>query len=520
MRSSVSCALAAGVALSILVPGCSLLGLDRLPQSTCDESGGDSFCASLETVMPTGDTCLRWQCSEVTRHCEIEPRDVDADGSPAAMCEPTGVAPDCDDADPMNTPTALEVCDGNDDDCDEAVDEGTVGAAALTSLRDLPSGTTDVVFGRAPEGDENVVAALTATGSVSVVTDAAVAGFLTAPVRTVGGPTPLAPTGLSAIEGLGMNRYAMLLELGGGCARLALGVLDTTTMSVRVPDAHAVAGFPSTGGGCPGGVLDTSTGSLGRDAASGDLLVAYLESNRRDCGGTVAAPVLVIGAPDAAPAADTVVPLELGESVDPRAPAIVSLGARAFLVAFPTADGGIAVHRVTLAIDGTATATLVHMEAPDASGLRGDVRLALGPTSGGTTTVGLTYAYGCGAAPVALRLLSVTSAAVTPGPRIPGTTATGARLPFAAYQPSLDEWLLGWRTRMALGGVRVDAASMLIGEGFDLTSDMGGFESSLFLVAPGRGTGAAYRLLTTRADAGTTRAVAAELGCLAPVGSP
>ncbi len=514
-----SSALVALVALAVALPSCSLLGLDRLPQSSCTDMGGDAYCATLNDSSPTGDTCRRWQCDEVSTHCVVEPRDEDSDGSPAMTCEPVGIAPDCDDGDGTNAPTRTESCDGSDDDCDELVDEGTVGMASLASLRDLPAGTTDVVLGRAPDADELALAALTATGSVSVVTDAAVAGFLTAPVRTVSGPTPLAPSGLSAIEGLGMNRYAMLFELAGACRRLVLGVLDTTTMIVRVADAHEESGFPSSAGDCTTGTTATSTGALARDAASGDLLVAYLESVRRDCGTTTPAPVLVIGAPDAAPAAG-VTPLVLGESVDPRPPAVVSLGGRAFLVAYPTADGGIAVHRVTVAADGTPTAADAYTETSDAGGLRGDVRLALGASDGGTTTVALTYAYGCGAAAVALRLLSVGATSTTAGARIAGTTDTGARLPFAVYQPVLDEWLLGWRTRMALGGLRIDAASMAIGDGFDLTSDAGGYESPFLLTAPGRGVGAAYRVLTARADGGTSRAVAAELGCLPPTASP
>lgn len=512
--------LAALCALTALGPGCSLLGLDRLPQSSCIDMGGDAFCASLNDSSPTGDACLRWQCNEVSTHCEIEPRDMDADGAPAASCEPAGALPDCADDDATNSPLLTESCDGSDDDCDDAVDEGTVGRAALVSLRDLPAGTTDVVFGRAPDADQLAVAALTGTGEVSIVTDAAVAGLIMAPVRRTTAGTAIVPSGLTAVEGLGTNRYALLFELSGSCRRVVLGILDTTSMLVRVPDAHEAAGFPSRSGDCTSGGAGTSTAGMARDAASGDLLVAYLEGARRDCGTTAAAPVLVVGAPDALPAA-SVTPLTLGESVDPRPPAVLALGGRAFLVAFPVAGGGVEVHRVTVAADGTPSATLAYTESGDAGGLRGDVRLALGRTDGATTTaVGLAYAYGCGAAAPALRLLSVTSGAVTAGARVAGTTATGARMPFAVYQRELDEWLLGWRTRMTLGAIRIDAASMRIGDGFDLTTAAGGFESPFMLVAPGRAAGAAYRLLTARAEGGTTRAAAAELGCLPPVASP
>ena len=188
---------------------------------------------------------------------------MDSDGSPAAMCEPDGVAPDCDDDDQTNAPTLTEVCDGNDDDCDGSIDENTVGPAMLASLRDLPASSTDVAVGRAADSDENALAALTSTGSVALVLDRASSAFVTAPVRTTS-DAALVPSGLSAIEGLGMNRYAVLLELRGSCPRMVLGTLDTTTMLVRVADLHSDSGFPTSTGDCSTTTTPTSTGALSR----------------------------------------------------------------------------------------------------------------------------------------------------------------------------------------------------------------------------------------------------------------
>lgn len=510
--------LAPAALLALLtIPSCSLLGLDRLDQATCmPGESGDTFCESLASVSPVPDACHRWQCNVDSRHCELEPLDQDADDAPAMTCEPAGVTADCDDDDRGNRPGGTETCDGGDNDCDTRTDEGTVGDGELVALRVIPTGSGDPAFGHAPDADESILAVLTPTGTgseVNVVVDAGSAGFLTMPVRTTSGAA-VSPTALTAAVGLGTNRYALLFDTGpAACRRVVLGILDTTTMQIRVESAHEPMGFPNTAADCSMGA--TSTGGMAIDASSGDLLVAYLEGARRDCGTGTASPVLVVGAPDATPGSAT--PIELGESIDTRPPAVVSLGGRVFLVAFPTAAGTVEVHRVTLAADGTATAALAYTEASDAGGRRGDVRLAVGPTASGTTTVGLVYGYGCGTAPVAARFLAV-GTSVTMGARVAGTAPSGARHPALVYQPDADEWLLVWRTRAALGGLRIDAASMPIGGGFALTSATDGFDATLTVIAPGRTS--PYRVLSARTEGGTVSAIAVELGCAPMTSSP
>lgn len=63
---------------------------------------GDGTC-------PEGSTCH-------ARYCVPDDVDVDGDGSPAGD--------DCDETDPDLSPLEDEICDGDDDDCDDVVDEG------------------------------------------------------------------------------------------------------------------------------------------------------------------------------------------------------------------------------------------------------------------------------------------------------------------------------------------------------------------------------------------------------------
>ncbi|MFK7987295.1 MAG: hypothetical protein AB8I08_14825 [Sandaracinaceae bacterium] len=71
-------------ATALLLWGCSALGLvDGQEQEPC------RACSELEAVMPTGDPCLRWQCSNLNNPaagvCVVDLLDEDADGTPAAM---------------------------------------------------------------------------------------------------------------------------------------------------------------------------------------------------------------------------------------------------------------------------------------------------------------------------------------------------------------------------------------------------------------------------------------------------
>lgn len=68
-----------------------------------------------------GTPCTLDRCVESTKACVHEPRDADGDGQPDDRCV-TGK--DCDDADPLVSNSASEICgNGKDDNCNGAVDE-------------------------------------------------------------------------------------------------------------------------------------------------------------------------------------------------------------------------------------------------------------------------------------------------------------------------------------------------------------------------------------------------------------
>jgi hypothetical protein len=84
----------------------------------CDPEFG---CQFLEpTFCDDGDACTDDRCVDAAGGCVHEPRDQDDDGHGDAACG----GDDCDDTDPSVGAPADESCNGLDDDCDGAVDEG------------------------------------------------------------------------------------------------------------------------------------------------------------------------------------------------------------------------------------------------------------------------------------------------------------------------------------------------------------------------------------------------------------
>jgi hypothetical protein len=122
LRVSVS---AAGAQASGASSSCVLLG-----------DGSRVLFASVAGNLAPGDTNGVDDVFERT-NCFPHAVDLDGDGYGAGatslVCIPVapGLVPntlDCDDADPARSPSALEVCNGIDDDCDGSVDEGFQGA--------------------------------------------------------------------------------------------------------------------------------------------------------------------------------------------------------------------------------------------------------------------------------------------------------------------------------------------------------------------------------------------------------
>jgi hypothetical protein len=105
---------------------------DFCAPSTCEldtaSSSGRHRCLAVPIDCDDGDACTADRCDPLTGACVNEPpSDADGDGfvgtaPPAAPPECGGN--DCDDDDPFVHPGAPEVCNGRDDDCNGAIDDG------------------------------------------------------------------------------------------------------------------------------------------------------------------------------------------------------------------------------------------------------------------------------------------------------------------------------------------------------------------------------------------------------------
>lgn len=96
----------------------------------CDPDAG---CTAAADPCDDGDACTTNTCDEAANSCSTAPFDNDGDGDPSPTCGGT----DCDDDDPDRAGALPEICDGDDDDCDDIVDEGV-----LSSCGDCDPGCT------------------------------------------------------------------------------------------------------------------------------------------------------------------------------------------------------------------------------------------------------------------------------------------------------------------------------------------------------------------------------------------
>jgi hypothetical protein len=90
------------------------------------------------------DPCTTDRCEPDAGTCSHRaPSDLDGDGfvGVAASEVVTGCGSDCDDENPQIYPSAPEICDGLDNDCDGGVDEGTLLAAETAPVRLAPDST-------------------------------------------------------------------------------------------------------------------------------------------------------------------------------------------------------------------------------------------------------------------------------------------------------------------------------------------------------------------------------------------
>lgn len=478
------------------LPACSAIGLDHLPQSDCvsGEGGmmGDAFCADLATTNPPPDNCHTWQCNEQSRHCELLPKDDDGDGAPSMMCA-AGGAYDCDDTNASNVPMGTETCDGLDQNCDGIPDDGAIAASAMSSsLTTIDPGAPQLLLTYQPDMDAALLMARYASPAkfhAVFVTATASANDLAFSQTGTGAIVPSVADG--AIAALGGGTYALMAQRMNACRQWMLAPVTSGSAAVtlRATDESALPACP--GSGTQQLSAPVIAGHANGAAAGDTILAAWLggPEDARSCGAAAALPVSIGAAAfdDRATAHNRIgaTTVTLGESVDNGSPALLAL-ADGFVLAYARADMTIAVHLVTvdattLAI--TANTTPDYVE-PAGSALPQGVSLALGPTSGGATSIALSYYTGCGGSnPITVHLLSRSGSAIT-GSSTPTTglgTGVARSLVRAVYQPRASEWVVGWRSASGLGVQRLFHDGATEGDAFDVVTSS---SVSAFVVEP------------------------------------
>jgi len=403
--------------VALLGTGCSALGLtDGLDQEGC------TSCADLNAIDPP-PACMSWQC--IDGLCALDVEDLDEDGVPSARCVPEDVPSDCDEADPTNGEGFEEACDGQDNDCDERVDEDVLVAARRAEterIEALSHCATDsgfyTVFRQGPAGS-GLRLSRGGTSEPTVVDQDAAAGAN--PIET-------------ACSGSGGGiEVDIAFVPSGGCPRMVAGTWRFgSPMSLS---GDAMRGLPKLGGSCPD---DTSpVGSIAMASTGGRTLVVFRASDApRDA---CPAPEASVGAAFGfSPAA-----LEVGRSVG--APAAVRLGDR-YVVAF-AGRGGVELHEV-LDTGGELTARLLSTEPCAGDGCHS---VALARSSDpllGAHRLGLAWREGaCGDGAVRFRRWDATAEGLTPVDDAPiELAASGAIGPLAVVARREDLWGVAWST--------------------------------------------------------------------------
>ncbi|MBN2800379.1 MAG: hypothetical protein JXX28_14665 [Deltaproteobacteria bacterium] len=141
------------------VEGCAPDDSYVLKGGDCDDTDADVFPAAPELCNALDDDCDGAVDEGVTAAWYAD-GDGDGFGDPAtaeqACTAPTGFVvdgTDCDDGDPARSPAAQEICNGVDDDCDGAVDDGFPAEAWFEDAdQDGYGGAVIVVSCQQPEG--------------------------------------------------------------------------------------------------------------------------------------------------------------------------------------------------------------------------------------------------------------------------------------------------------------------------------------------------------------------------------
>jgi hypothetical protein len=115
--------------------------VDPCAPPECVDESGVLRCRATPISCDDLDPCTTDRCGPIDGICTHRaPSDLDGDGFVGVAQSElvTGCGSDCDDENPQIYPSAPEICDGLDNDCDGGVDEGTVLAAETSPVRLAP----------------------------------------------------------------------------------------------------------------------------------------------------------------------------------------------------------------------------------------------------------------------------------------------------------------------------------------------------------------------------------------------
>lgn len=477
----------ASILLSWILGGCSLLGLaDNLGGESC-EAKDRSFCGELNAIEPTNDACMTWQCR--VGQCVVDIRDDDGDRSPNSMCLPSDdPTADCDDSDPRNAPSGVEVCNGSDDDCDGWVDENASSIAQASLGTAIGTeGVEPVVYVVTPDTSELISLYGTPNAGTRLAMMRTDLGLMTPrhdAVQVLRG-TSAVTANLRGLAASALGGGALVVGLiPTGCLRLVLGVASTAgSPTLTIDQTHFETGLAKLNGTCADddtAVALPALGAVGRDVLAAWLTADDASAGARQCGAAEAASVLVAGAQlrNGALQIPDLTATSLGSSADWFGPSVLALD-QSFLVAFvDEADHSIALHHVEVDDTGAIAHESIYRESVAGADARGEVHLARGPSCENCESPALTIALawrqgGCGASSrVGIRFLTVQEGMSVTAADAPVVLDGEASAPRLAYADG--RWAVAARRRDELVVAVLDDAGMALSAWATERTAMGG----------------------------------------------
>jgi len=472
-----------------LATSCSALGLtDDLEQM----QGCGMDCSELDAFDPP-PPCMSWECNDRAEpglgFCELDLLDADDDGSPAPECATDERAPDCDDTDRRNAPLLTETCDGQDNDCDGAVDEETSFESAVlaegrftgVSWAQTETEVVGAVF------DDRTFLNIVSAGSARVVS------------------SQMRPNPRSVLGAAGSDVAVGVLQ--SLCPSYVAGAWVPGDAMVSVDPAHAMTGVATPIACTDAGSRVSSAAIVGR--GSEVFVTGYVhgdggvEACGETVGGTAAVAVLRRGpgeGPVAAGVSTTVGPHRgLGD------PALLNLGPMGVLFGIVGASS-IELYRLTLDFSAAAPVQVaLALELP-CEGTCGHISLARGGDEPGL--VGVAYRAGpCAEADVRFARVRVDTETVRLVDASPWPLASGdVRRVSVAGRSVAPRWAVAWADGQRLRARRIGAEP--VGEVLEVRTSAG------FFVEPIQLTYDAAELTVHAYDANAERLVADRARCL------